>query len=220
MSFLKSSNFGNPHIGLFARASEKLVAVDISASPKLIISLDSLNVPIMKTTFGSSGFAGIHLTMNSNGAVLPSFCSKEEMDAFKSWDLNVFSLSGEFSAVGNNIAANDFGGIANPEMPRAMIKRVSDCLGVEIVPHRVAGYLTAGSSLVATNKGFAAHNRCDEAELKELGAILKVQGANCTLNTGVAFVGLGCVANSHGAVFGEATTGFEVGRVAQALGMV
>jgi len=220
MSFLKSSNFGNPHIGMFARASEKLIAIDVSASPKLIIALASLNVPIMKTTFGSSGLAGIHLAMNSSGAVVPSFCTPGEIDALKSWGLNVCVLTGDFSAAGNNIAANDFGAIANPEMPRSMIKKVSDCLGVEVVPRRVAGYLTAGSSLVVTNKGFAAHNRCHEAELKEIGAILRVQGQNCTVNMGVAFVGLGCVANSNAAVFGEATTGFEEGRIAQALGMV
>ena len=220
MSFLKSSNFGNPHIGMFARASEKLVAVDISASPKLILALDSLKVPIMKTTFGFSGLAGIHMAMNSNGAVVPSFCSPIEIGALKSWGLNVFAIAGDFSAAGNNIAANDFGAIANPEMTRAMVRKISDCLGVEVVPRRIAGYLTAGSALVVTNKGFAAYNRCHEAELKEIGAILKVQGQNCTVNLGVASVGLGCVANTNAAIFGEATTGFEEGRIAQALGMV
>ena len=220
MQFSKESNFGNPHIGMFARASEKLAAVDVSASPKLILSLANLGVPIMKTTFGGSGLAGIYLAMNSNGAVVPSFCTRDEVDALKSWGLNVCRISGEFSAAGNNLAVNDFGCVANPEIGRKEISKISDCLGVEVVQRRVAGYLTAGSCVLATNRGFAAHNRCTEEELKELGAILKVQGANCTLNAGVAFVTLGCVANSRSAIFGESSTGFEVGRAADALGMV
>lgn len=220
MQFSKSSNFGNPHIGMFARASEKLAAVDISASPKLILALGALGNPIMKTTFGGSGLAGIYLAFNSTGAVVPSFCTREETDALKSWGLNICPISGEFSAAGNNLAVNDFGCVANPEMPRKEMSRISNCLGVEVVPRRVAGYLTAGSCLLATNKGFAAHNRCTEEELKELGGILKVQGSNCTLNAGVAFPALGCVANSKAAIFGEASTGFEIGRAADALGMV
>lgn len=219
MSVLKASNFGNPHLGLFARASEKFVAADISSSPKLISALSNLRVPVLQATFGGSGLAGIFLAMNSNGAVLPPNSSKDEMAVFKKQGMNAISISGPFSAAGNNIAANDFGAIANPEMTAKEAKRISDCLGVEVVQKGVAGYLTSGSCVLATNKGFAAHNRASEEELKELQSILRVPGQNCTVNTGVAFVSLGTVANSHGAVLGEASTGFEVGRVAQALGL-
>ncbi len=216
---MTSSNFGNPHLGLFARASEKLVAADISASPKLLLALSGLAVPVMKTTLGGSGLIGIYLAFNSRGAVVPPFCSREEADALKSGGLNVCRISSEFSAAGNNLAVNDYGCVANPEMKRKEILKISECLGVEVVQRHVAGYLTAGSCVLATNRGFAAHNRCTEEELKELGAILKVPGGNCTVNAGVAFPPLGCVANSAGAVFGEGCTGFELGRVASALGM-
>ena len=220
MQVSKASNAGNPYVGLFARATDKLCVVDVSVSPKLIVALDALGVPIMKTTFGGFSMAGICLAMNSNGAVVPSFCSKEEMEALKSWGLNVLSLSGEFSAAGNNLAANDFGCIANPEMPRKLLTRISDCLGVEAVPKRVAGYLTAGSAVLATNRGFLAHNRASEAELKELASILKVPGANCTLCMGVPFASICAVANSGSAILGESTTGFEAGRAAEGLSLL
>lgn len=205
---------------MFSRASEKFAAVDVSASPKFIEALHALKVPVMKTTLGGSGMVGIFLAMNSFGAVVPSFSSREEMGALKSWGLNVLSLSGGFSAAGNNLAANDYGCIANPELPRSMARRISDCLGVEVVQSRVAGYLTAGSCILATNSGFLAHNRATEAELKEVASILKVPGENCTLNAGVAFPSLGAAANSKSAVFGEASTGFEVGRASAALGLI
>jgi len=217
MSVLKASNFGNPYIGLFAKASDKFVAADISSSPKLLASLESLGVAVHKASFGGSGLAGIFLCMNSNGAILPSFCSKEEIAFFKNQGLNVEVLSGQFSAVGNNLAANDFGAVANPEITRGQLKKISDCLGVETVPIRIAGYATTGSCVAATNKGFAAHNRASEQELKELQGILRVKGQNCTLNTGVPFISLCLVANSKGALAGEATTGFELGRTAESL---
>jgi translation initiation factor 6 len=220
MAFQKTSNFGNPHVGLFARASDNLAVADLTSSPKFLSCLKLLGAPIIKASFSGSGLAGIYLAMNSNGAIVPSMCDKAEISALRSHGLNVFSLAGEFCAAGNNVCANDFGAVINPQIPRAIAGRISDCLGVEAVGRRVAGYLTAGSAVVATNKGFLAHNRCSEEELKELQSILGVRGVNGTLNTGVASVGLGIVANSRAAVFGEACTGFEMGRAAEGLALV
>lgn len=219
MEFKKTSNFGNPHIGLFARASDRLAVADLTSSPKLLSALGALGAPIVKASFGGSGLAGIYLAMNSNGAVVPSLCEKSEIAHLREQGLNVLSLPGKFCAAGNNIAANDFGAVINPEIARDMAKRISDCLGVEAVGRRVAGYLTAGSAMAVTNKGFLAHNRCSGEELKELQSILRVPGVNGTLNTGVASVGLGMVANSRAAVFGEDCTGFEMGRAAEGIGL-
>jgi translation initiation factor 6 len=220
MAVCRASNFGNPFIGLFAKSSDRLAACDASCSPKLEHALGALGVPIAKLTFGGAmGLCGIFLAMNSNGAVVPSFCSREEVSALKRHGLEVEKLSGPFSAAGNNIAANDHGALVNPAMPRKEIRKVSDCLGVEAVPMRVAGYSTPGSCVAATNKGFAAHNRATSEELKELEAIFRVSGLNCTVLTGIPFVPLGLVANSSAAVFGESATGFEIGRASEALGL-
>lgn len=219
MPVSKATNFGDSHVGLFARASDRLTVVDSSVFPKFLSALSALGDTVLKVSFSGSGLPGIFVAMNSNGAVLPSFCGKEELALFRKAGLNAITLSGSFSASGNNIAANDFGAIANPEIPRPALKRVSDCLGVEVVPMRLAGYLTVGSCVAATNRGFAAHNRASGQELKALQSILRVGGQNCTVNTGMPFVPLGVVANSRAAVLGEACTGFEAGRVAAALGL-
>ena len=219
MTVTKAVNFGNPHLGLFAKASEKFAVADTTSSPKFMSALIALGVPVLTTSFGGSGLAGLYIAMNSNGAVIPAFSTKDEIAKIKAQGINVVLLPGKFSAAANNIAANDFGAIANPEMPAELVRKISDCLGVETVKRKVAGYTTAGSCVSATNKGFAAHNRSTEEELKELQSILKVAGTNCTLNTGVAFVSIGMVANSRAAVVGEATTGFEMGRVAEALSL-
>ena len=162
MQLSKAANFGNPHIGLFCRASDRLVVADASASPKFISSLSLLGVPVHLATFGGSGLAGIHAAMNSNGIVLPGFCSKEEIALFESKGLNVAAFPGKCSAAGNNIAANDFGAVANPSLPSELVRLASDALGVEVAQMAVGKYQTSGSAVLATNRGFACHNRATE----------------------------------------------------------
>lgn len=220
MPILKSSNAGSPYAGLFARATDRLCVADVSVSHKFLSALHALGVPVMKTAFGGFSMAGICLAMNSRGAVVPSFCSREETDALKSWDLEVLRLPGAFSAAGNNIAANDYGCIANPDIPAKLAGKISDCLGVEVAQMKVAGYKSAGSCVLATNSGFLAHSRADSSELKELASILRVTGLNSTLCTGVPFVSLCAVANSRGAVLGESCSGFEAGRAAEGLSLI
>ncbi|MEM4554248.1 MAG: translation initiation factor IF-6 [Candidatus Anstonellaceae archaeon] len=219
MPITKASNFGNPHIGIFAKASEKMVIADVSCSPKLLQAISSLGKETVKCTFGGMGMVGLFAAFNSNGIVVPPCSTEREIEIFKKMGLNVAVAKSQFSAAGNNIAVNDFGGVANPLLTKEELQKVQDCLGVEIVQMKVANYLTAGSAVLATNKGFLAHNRATEDQIKELESILHVPGQNCTLNTGVTFVSLCAIANSQGAIFGEASTGFEVGRASEALGL-
>ncbi|MEM4348494.1 MAG: translation initiation factor IF-6 [Candidatus Anstonellaceae archaeon] len=220
MSVAKASNFGNPHIGIFAKASEKMVIADISSSPKLLQALSLLGKEIVQCTFGGMGMVGLFAAFNSNGIVVPPCSTNKEIEPFKKLGLNVAVAQSQFSAAGNNIAVNDFGGIANPMLPKEELKKVQDCLGVEIVQMKIANYFTAGSLVLATNKGFIAHNRATEEQIKELESVLRVPGQNCTLNTGTTFVSLCAIANSQGALFGELSTGFEIGRASEALGLI
>ncbi|MCX8197292.1 MAG: translation initiation factor IF-6 [Candidatus Micrarchaeota archaeon] len=220
MPIFKASNFGNPHIGVFAKISEKIAAADFSCSPKLADKLSQMGLEVIRCSIGGMGMVGLFVALNSNGIVLPPHSSAKETEVFKKAGLNVSKIASQFSAAGNNIAANDFGAIANPLLPKEELKKIQDCLGVEVVPMQVAKYHTVGSLVLATNKGFIAHNRATEEELSAIQSALRVPGVNGTLNTGVSFVSLCAVANSRGAVFGQASTGFEIGRAANVLGIV
>ena len=87
MEFPKTRNLGNPHIGLFARASDKLIAVDVTSSPKMLSALEAFDVPLVKASFGNSGLVGIYMSLNSNGAIIPSFCDKAEIALLRSHGL-------------------------------------------------------------------------------------------------------------------------------------
>ncbi|HLD62270.1 MAG TPA: hypothetical protein VI875_00220, partial [Candidatus Norongarragalinales archaeon] len=68
------------------------------------------------------------------------------------------------------------------------------------------------------DKGLLAHNETSEIELKYLEKIFSVRGLVGTTNFGQTYNGFSIVANNHGALVGNATTGIEMQRIFEALG--
>ncbi|MEM4389466.1 MAG: translation initiation factor IF-6 [Candidatus Micrarchaeia archaeon] len=211
---------GNAFPGLFARASESIAVVG-RAPPDFRRALGRvLRTDVLEIGIADSNLVGLYCVLNSHGIVLPAIAFSEEIAALKRAGLNVAVVRTQYTALGNNIVANDKGALANPRMRREEMARISDALGVEVVPTSIAGYNTVGSVCVATNRGFLAHNDANAEELQTIESVLKVKGGIGTCNMGVPFVGLCLVANSRGYLTGEPTSGFELARIDQALGMV
>jgi translation initiation factor 6 len=101
-------------------------------------------------------------------------------------------------------------------MHPALAKKCAQTLGVEFEQAPLAGYKCAGMACVATNRGYLAHNRISEEEASMLESLFNCKGLNGTVNSGAALVGAGACATSTGALIGEASTGFETGRIVQA----
>jgi len=216
VKFHKAAYFNNPFIGLYLRASDRLVLCPPTISSKLLEQLeDALAVPVLKLFINSSPLLGLFSAMNSNGVVLPSFADGDEKKALRMAGLNVCTM--ERLSPGNNLVANDRAAVAAARVSRTDLRKLSDCLGVEVHHPRFADFPLATSTVV-TNKGLLAYNELTGLELKKLEAIFGVKGANCTCNMGVYFNSLGVVANSNGAIVGSQTSGFEMQRIYEALG--
>jgi len=212
---LKASFYNNPFVGLFLRASDKLVAVPRHVPEKTMEAAQAaLQVTPFHTSISQSNLLGIFSVMNSKGAVLSCLAEKYEVLEFKKQGLNV-ALLDPFSP-GNNVAANDKAALVSHHLSRSDITAVGDCLGVEVFQHRFATPSII-TSISVTNRGFLAHNDLTETELKVLEKMFKVPGMQATVNGGTVFNSLGAVANSNGALVGAQTTGFEVQRIYQAL---
>ena len=211
---------GNAFPGLFARSSDSLTITGF-IQEKFKLALERvLQTKIISIGLAGSNLAGIYCALNSKGIVVPHFALASEVRALKSLGLNVLVLKGRFTAIGNNVVANDSGAVANPFMSREEVEQVSDALGVEVVQRPIAGHTTVGSACVATNKGFLAHRDAGEEELEELGKIFKVRGGIGTCNMGVPYTRISLVANSKGFVYGERTSGFELSRIVESLGFL
>jgi translation initiation factor 6 len=212
------SYYGNPFIGLFAAANDKIAIVP-PGSPQSFVSRlsESLGVETIETLIAESNLLGIYMCMSNSSIVVEESIRDIEKKALGETGLNIVYIGERHNAWGNNLCINSKGGIINNDIPRAAIKTLEDRLGIEIVPMSIDGYQTVGSVVIATEKGFAVKNKASEEEIKQIESVLKVKGGVATANMGSLFVSVCAIANSRGLVVGEQTTGIETMRLQDAL---
>jgi len=214
----KTSIERNPFLGLFLRASDRLLLCPPGITQKVRDQAETaLGTKLIPMLINQSNLLGVYCALNSNGAILPEFADENEVNLLKEEGLNVYTLDSRWGASGNNILCNDKAALLNPLLPKHEAQKISDCLGVEAVQAPIGGIETVGSINVVTNKGLLAYNRITEVELKRLESLFKVKGTVGSANMGVPFVGICLAANSQGALIGELSSGFEVQRAYEAL---
>jgi translation initiation factor 6 len=217
-----TSIIGSASIGVYSLATDKFVLIPkMVPQDKAEKTAEWLKVPLIHTSIGGSLLAGSLACANSNGIILSSFVRQEEIDAIKAgFSGNVAIMESRKTAFGNLVLANDKGALVDARMKEPIMKRVSDALGVEVVPGKIAGLTYVGSLAVATNKGVLAHPLATEEEKKVLESVLKVPVDVGTINCGIPYVGTGLIANSCAAVAGSLTTGPEMFIIGNALDVV
>ena len=222
MAVYLTSIIGSASIGVYSLATDKFVLIPkMVPQDKADKTAEWLNVPLIHTSIGGSLLAGALACANNNGIILSSFVRQEEIDAIKAgFDGNITVMESRKTAFGNLVLANDKGALVDARMKESIMKQVSDALGVECVPGRIAGLTYVGSLAVATNKGVLAHPMLTEEEKKILESVLKVPVDVGTINCGIPYVGTGLIANSHAAVAGSMTTGPEMFIIGNALDVV
>ncbi|NYZ76496.1 translation initiation factor IF-6 [Candidatus Micrarchaeota archaeon] len=221
MHFAKAAMEGNPFLGIFAKTNDSITLLPKNSSEKFKkICSEVLNTRVVTASVSNSNLIGLFSAMNSNGIVLPALVYESELKELKEAGLNAAVVGDKSSAFGNNILANDSACLVNPAMGRKSLKSIADCLGVEVVKGTVGGYKTVGVSAVVTNRGMLAKTSVTDEELVSLESIFKVKGAVGTANMGMPFVGLCMLANKHGFVAGELTSGYELNRIDEAFGFI
>ena len=214
--------FGNASIGVYSLVNDRIAIVPPHVPENKRQKVEEwLNVKVVATTVGKSLVTGALACSNSNGVVLPSFATEEEVAAIKSAaDVNVTVMDTKKTAYGNMVLANDKGAVADPRMRKGDRDKIGDTLGVEVVSGEIAGLPYVGSLATATNKGVLAHPMLREDERKVLEDALKVPVDVGTINCGIPYVATGLLGNTYGAVAGFLTTGPEMFIIGQALDVV
>ncbi len=208
---------GNPNLGVFSCVSESFAFIASNLGDEYVAEIEEvLGVRGVKTSVAGSFVVGSLMAMNSNGAIVSGLAEDKELEVIRQ-HLPVALLNDTLNAAGNNILANDFGAIVNPEIDDRSLKEVEDALGVECVRGTIAGVGTVGSVCRATNKGAAVHPGATEADMKLIKDVLKVEGMRTTLNHGCRTLASCVLANSKGAVIGDLSTPIEVGKLEDAL---
>ena len=141
----------------------------------------------------------------------------------KQLKINIARVKTELTALGNNILCNDRAAIINPNFENNQLKIIEDALGVEVVKGNILGPEEpglVGSQALCTNKGVLVHVDADHEILEWLGKVLRVEVDIGTINAGYPYIASGVIANSHGAVVGDDTTGPEIMRLGQVFDVV
>ena len=219
---LRAAFSGSAYVGVFARATNDCLLVRPDVDDGLLAALtDELGVPAVRTTVAGSGTVGALVAGNSNGLVTSSRLTDVERDRFdEALDAPIAELPGRINAAGNVVLANDHGAYLHPDLPDEAVSIVEEHLDVPVDQGVLAGVRTVGTAAVATNQGVLCHPKSTDEELDHVEQLLDVPADIGTINYGAPVVGSGLLANSHGYVAGEETTGPELGRIEDALGYI
>ena len=179
-----------------------------------------LHVDVVELSIADSTIIGSLLAFNSKGAVVTYVADSPTLKSIEEQGLEVFVIEDVINAAGNDILVNDNGALVHPEISETSMKKIGEVLDVSVERGTIASLPTVGMAAVVTNKGCLCHPKVTEEEKKQMEDVFDVEVMIGTVNHGFPMIGSGLVANSHGAIIGNLTTGIEMGRIEEALGFL
>jgi translation initiation factor 6 len=211
---------GDPNIGVFSRVVGDIVIIPPESPEEFKTALAAaLDAKLVETTIQGSSIIGSLVAGNSRGLVVSGLATDDEVEILLE-HREVLLLNECMNAAGNVIMANDTFVAVHPDMPQEMGKEIAEFLGVEMIYLTLGGVKTVGMAGVATNKGVIVHPRATAREISHLEEAAKVPVGTGTINMGSALIGTGLLVNEKGYIAGNATSGFELGRIEDVFGFL
>ena len=211
---------GDPNIGVFARVIGDIAIVPPESPQEFRDAVhQALEVEIIPTLIQGSAIIGSLMCGNSRGIIVSGLATNDEIARFSEYR-EVMRLSETMNAAGNVIMANDTFAAVHPDMPVDIAAEIGEFLKVEIIHLTLGGIKTVGMAGVATNKGVIVHPRATAHEIARLEEVAKVPVGTGTINMGSGLIGTGLLVNERGYVAGNATSGFELGRIEDVFGFL
>lgn len=205
-------------IGVFSKLTNAYCLVALGGSEKCYSTLEaelSGPIPVVKTSIGGLGgrTVGRLCAGNRKGLLLPHHTNDQELQHLRNSlpdSVVVQRIDEPLSALGNNIACNDYCAIIHADLDKETEEIISDVLGVECFRQTIAGNLLVGSYCCFSNTGGVVHPLASDEELVELSTLLQVPLARATVNRGSAVIGAGLTVNDWTAFCGSDTTAMEL----------
>ncbi len=208
---------GSPYLGVYVRVAETVALVPPTADVHLEREVErTLGVRLVRTNVAESEVVGSLVALNSHGVVVGDDLDPAERRVLESFGA-VSVVHQRQNAMGNNVLANDRGGLVHPEFTDGAIASIAEALAVPVRRATLAGLGTVGMAGLATNLGAVVHPKTTEREAAVVADVLGVPVHRSTANFGVPIVGACVVANSKGLLMGRPTTPVEVAHLQEGL---
>ena len=207
-------------VGVYLSVVDKILfyprSLDDAATEELKSAFDLEMHPFL---VGGSSLLGSLLSGNAKGIAVADIATEEDLDELTSFSDVVVMESG-VNAAGNLIECNAHGAVVSPIVPQNGVDMIAEVLGVDAIRSKVAGHDTVGSMLVANGNGVLAHPDISRSEAESIESAMKVPVMVGTVTFGSPYVGAGCAASDTHALVGSGSTGPELNRIEDALGLI
>lgn len=221
MKLYKTNIHGNPNVGLYGFCNDSycLLAPEFSQEQVNKIGL-VLSVPVYQLKIANTSLLGALVTGNNRILLVPSIANENELILLKKLKINYRVIQSKFTAFGNNILCNDNGALVTKEYSADTKKIIRQALDVMLHPGKIADTDVPGSCVVHNNYGAAIHAFATKEQIIEVEHLLGIRCTRATVNFGSPYVRSGVIANSHGMVIGDASSGIEIENIYEAFGFL
>lgn len=224
MHILKTSYQGNPNIGLFGWANEKVCLLGHGFKDKVVAKIkEILDVPTYQINLCNTDLIGVFCIGNNEAIIIPDTALEHEIQILKKicdevgMELEVVSTT--LNALGNNVLCNDIGALVNPDYSARVKKELRQVLKVNLKPGTIALHGIPGSMCVINgDNAITSSNILDKEEdvLRELFGVQNITHAS--VNFGSQNLRSGVLCNKNGFIVGDMSTGVEMTNIDEALG--
>lgn len=220
---IKSQIFGRSLIGVYLSGNNSRIFFPPTIIKSTLKKIkNAFEEPLSPLTINNSNLLGIYTVSNKSGIIVPDLIGDDELSLLKTavnGEMNIGVMKSIDNAFGNLILCNDKGAIISTFLKKNR-KEIEDVLNVETVVYEFAGSYLPGSISLANNHGCLVTPLANDDEIDFISSILKVDEIDVsTINRGMPYLSSGAIVNDKSGIFGVDSTGPEMMRLTNVLGL-
>ena len=222
---LKLNFHGDPNIGLHGLATDKFCLLGSCATDHEAEQIESvLKVPVFRINLYGTDLAGIFAVATSTNILLPEIIYDAELkhlkEKLKHIGVSVSVIKTEHTALGNNILINDKAGIISTAYDKKTTAKIKEAFPeVKFEQMDISDLSIPGSLGAVTSKGGILSPNVSDADIKKIEKLFGFEVGLGTVNMGNPFVSSGIIANSNGVLVGSQSSGYEMARIMESIGL-
>lgn len=212
MHILRTNFSDDPNLGLYGFATDSYCLLGIKPRKKI---KNVLRVHVQNSTILGTGLAGIFCAGNSSGIIAPHVIEEHELAQLEKI-AKVLVIKDLYTALGNLILMNDNGILISPLLKKHK-EEIESFFSLPCEVAALSKNRLIGAFALATNKGCLVQPKLKDSEIQTIERVLGVDVDIGTVNFGSPFIKSGLIANSHGVIVSEVSSGPELGKITEAL---